>query len=203
MEDKNDISAIAKAYAQAYYLAHPEELAAHRKAKKRDHMKKWRAANPDKAKAKNRAASKKWRDAHPDKAKAKNKAWSDANPDYHKDWQVANPDYSKDYRAENKQIILDHYNNKCNCPTCKSGPNVKLEVDHIIPFAEGPHKHGPRGGTAIYSYIIKHQCWEDFQILCKTCNSLKHHNGNKCNCGEGLPNILEKEIESAVRSDMI
>ena len=168
-------------------LAHSsEDVAEQRKAKKRDRNRKWRADNPDYHKAwraDNPDYHKAYRESHPEKAAASYKAWYNANPE-----KAAAS--TKAYQAETKQIILDHYGSRCNCPTCKSGPNLVLEVDHIIPFAESPHKHAHRSGPALWLYIIKHQCWEDFQLLCRSCNRLKHHHGT-CNCGITLGNIDE------------
>ncbi len=183
-----------------------EQKRARRKAKKRAAHKKWKAANKEKEAARMKdyynnnkeacdARHKAWCDANPEKAKAckraAHKAWCDANPEKakackraaYKKWKAANPDYHKAYHAELRKIIFEHYDNKCSCPTCKSGPNIELEIDHIIPFAEGLHKHAPRSGHSLWLYIIKNECWNDFQILCKACNTRKHWNGGTCNCG--------------------
>ena len=175
MEDKNDISAVAKAYAQAYYSAHPEELVEHRKAKHRDRNRKWKADNPDKVKAyyqNNREAY-----------DARSKAWWNANPD-------KTAAYRKNKRDETWQEVYKHLGRKCSCKTCTWASSLALEIDHILPVKQGRHSKAPRGGVDLRKYIINNNCWEDFQLLCANCNKLKHWNGGTCNCGDDQPDDL-------------
>ncbi len=168
-----------KVYKRLYDIRNKEKVAAQGKAYYNNNKeacdarnKAWKAANPDKVKASNKA----WAAANPDKVKASNKAWAAANPDHRKS-------YSKNISDETWQEVYKHLGTKCSCPTCTWSSTLALEVDHIIPRKLGLHKDAPRAGVDLRRYIIKNNCWGDFQLLCRNCNMLKHRNGGTCNCG--------------------
>lgn len=77
--------------------------------------------------------------------------------------------------AKRKQIILDHYGQKCNC---KCGCNVTkrnhLTVDHVN---NDGHIHRKEVGFSIYRWIIKNNFPKDLQILCWNCNCAKQQYG--------------------------
>ena len=189
MNDKHDISAEhkrakQKASNKAYWQANKDKEAARKKA--------WKAANPDYYKAyresnreKLAAQGKAYYNNNKEACDARNKAWKAANPDKVKAGKRA---YNKNKVDETWEEIYKNLGTKCSCKTCRYDSKFGLEVDHIIPAKKGPHSKAPRGGVALRRYIIKHGCWNDFQLLCGSCNKLKHRNGGTCNCGEGRPN---------------
>ena len=134
---------------------------------RKEYHKAWKAANPEKAAAMHRAAQKAYREANKDKEAARMKKESDAT------WVE----------------IYKNLGTKCSCKTCTYSSKHGLQVDHIIQAKLGLHKDAPRHGLALRRYIIKHQCWNDFQLLCGSCNMLKHQHGT-CICGDDQPDDL-------------
>ena len=181
-----------KEYSKAYYEANKDEIAVRKKA--------YRKANPDKIAASGKA----YRESNKEKEAARHKAYYEANKDelaarmkdYNKAYYEANKEaenarskaYHKNAQDESWEEIYKHLGTKCSCPTCRYDSKLGLEVDHIIPVKQGPHKDAPKTGVRLRRYIIKNNCWDDFQLLCGSCNKLKHWNGGVCNCGEGRPN---------------
>ena len=144
---------------------------------KKEYSKAYYEANKDEIAVRKKA----YRKANPDKIAASGKAYRESNKD-----RIAA--YNKNKVDETWVEIYKHLGTKCSCKTCRYDSKFGLEVDHIIPAKKGPHSKAPRGGVALRRYIIKHGCWNDFQLLCGSCNKLKHRNGGTCNCGEGRPN---------------
>jgi len=81
-----------------------------KKAKNREKLRKWRAANPDKAREKSR----KWRAANPDKARETARKWRAANRDKVREidrkWRANNPEKvkAKNQKSTHKQRELRH-----------------------------------------------------------------------------------------------
>ncbi len=179
LENKEAIKARSKAYYQnnkeaikAYYNNNKEACDARHKAwlaANPDYMKAWNAANKDKVKA--------YYEENKDKIAAAGKIYYENNKD-----EISA--YYKNKVDETWQEVYKHLGTTCSCPTCIWPSKLALEVDHIIPRKKGPHSDAPRGGLELRRYIIKHQCWEDFQLLCSNCNKLKYRNGGTCNCGD-------------------
>ncbi len=193
-----------KEYKKAWYEANKDEIAARGKA--------YREANKDKIAARAKA----WYEANKDEIAARRKANPDKMVAYYKAYKESNKDkiaaQNKAYRAENKdkiaayhknkedetwQEVYKHLGTKCSCPTCTYSSKHGLQVDHILPRNIGPHKDGPRGGLALRKYIIKHQCWNDFQLLCGSCNQLKHQYGT-CICGDDQPDLPNQPNSTAL-----
>ncbi len=154
-----------KARCKAYYQNNKEAFKAR--------MKDYREANKEDIKA--------YYQNNKEAFKARNKAWSDANSEK---VAASKKIYQKKESDETWGEIYKHLGTKCSCPTCTWPSTLALEVDHIIPRKKGPHKDFRRGGVYLRKYIIKNNCWEDFQLLCANCNKLKHRNGGICNCGD-------------------
>lgn len=80
---------------------------------------------------------------------------------------------------ELKNIVLEHYGQKCNCSCgCKVSNRNHLTIDHINnDGAEQRRASGSNGGHANYRNIIKNNFPEDLQVLCWNCNCAKHFYG--------------------------
>ena len=155
-----DVAEQRKAKQRAYYQNNKEDILAQGKA--------YRKANPDYDKARYLE--------NKEDILARCKAYGESNKD-----RIAARNKNKS--DETWEEIYKHLGTTCSCPTCIWPSKLALEVDHILPVKQGPHKDAPRTGVALRKYIIKHQCWDDFQLLCANCNRLKHHHGI-CNCGD-------------------
>jgi len=74
-------------------------------------------------------------------------------------------------RAQIKQVILDHYGNKCAC--CNEFRKEFLTVDHIN--GDGAEHRKILGkaqsrGTNFYRWIIRNNFPDNLRILCMNCN---------------------------------
>lgn len=87
-----------------------------------------------------------------------------------------------------KQIVLDHYGQKCNCPCgCGVTKFEWLTIDHINNDGAEQRRALKREGKTNsnqYARAIKAGFPNDLQILCMNCNSAKANYGG-CN-SEGL-----------------
>jgi hypothetical protein len=80
-------------------------------------------------------------------------------------------------RHKIRQIILDHYGQKCNCSCgCNTTNPRHLTLDHI---ENNGAAHRKEVGTSLYFYrwVIKNNFPDDLQILCFNCNCAKSNYG--------------------------
>ncbi len=88
---------------------------------------------------------------------------------------------NKEYRANLKKQVYDHYKRRCTC--CGETEEIFLSVDHINEdgaeqrriVGNGRKRWG--GGEATYTWIIRHNFPDTFQILCINCNWAKSRGG--------------------------
>ncbi len=151
----------------------PEEVAERRRAMNRAASKKWKAANPD--------YKKDYYNNNKESFKARKKVHYQNNKEAYKARDKA---YKKNKSDETWGKVYKNLGTTCSCPTCTWPSTLALEIDHIIPAKKGLYKDAPRTGVDLRKYIIKNNCWNDFQLLCANCNKLKHRNGGICNCGD-------------------
>lgn len=78
-----------------------------------------------------------------------------------------------------KQIVLDHYGQRCNCSCKCQVTNFRhLTIDHRNnDGAAQRREEGTHGGHANYRKIIKASFPTDLQVLCWNCNCAKHYYG--------------------------
>jgi len=133
---------------------------------------KWRKKNPEKVNAINRRYYRKhkekaeiWRQKTyqkiKDKLKITRRQWEKKNKEkcyhYHKIYQWRKKS-SGHFTLGEWELLKKQYN--YTCPACgKKEPEIKLEIDHIIPLSKG-------GSNWI----------ENIQPLCRSCNAKKHTN---------------------------
>jgi len=98
--------------------------------------------------------------------------------------------YNKKYTLKIRDIVLNHYGNKCIC--CGEGRREFLTIDHIN--NDGNIQRKKIGNSRFYTWIIQHNFPKDLQILCCNCNFTKAFYG----C---CPHIKEKETEAKRRQN--
>ncbi len=88
-------------------------------------------------------------------------------------------DRISDRTRELKQIVLDHYGQRCNCSCgCSVTKFEHLTIDHKNNDGASQRKDGRyRGGNATYRYAINAKFPDDLQILCWNCNCAKQYYG--------------------------
>lgn len=117
-----------------------------------------------------------------DKYKEHHKRWLEKNEKYYKrykdGWYRDNALRLKDYRQEQKQIVYDHYGNKCAC--CGESNQKFLSIDHVN--NDGHKERKGKGGSSdrIIRNIIKTNFPDTYQILCFNCNLGKARNNGVC-----------------------
>lgn len=107
----------------------------------------------------NRIAQKKARDKDPDAARIKA------------------AEQSKRYRRKLRQQLVAEYGGVCACPGCGVTDWRKLTIDHIN--GNGNELRDRPGGKRFSVHIVlilKQQGWpkDNYQLLCWTCNAVKH-----------------------------
>lgn len=106
---------------------------------------------------------------------------------YHQNKKIVHAK-TRAYRARVKQIIYNHYGDKCSCPKC---PDTKpgqlfLTIDHINNDGfknkiTGNYGISYRiGSTNLYLKIIKDNFPDTYQVLCWNCNCGKRMNNGVC-----------------------
>ncbi len=86
----------------------------------------------------------------------------------------------KSRQQKRRQIILNHYsNNTIQCACCGEKEIKFLSIDHINNDGAA-HKKEIGGFGYLYTWIIKNNFPEDFQVLCMNCNFGKRMNGGIC-----------------------
>ena len=121
-----------------------------RAIRKRDAVRAWREANPDKA----HAATKRWKEANPERVRERKRAAYRRNPER---IIKRNARRTQALRAADRRVILDRELRRLYASPCAScGTRERIELDHIIPIARGGrHSIG------------------NLQPLCRTCNASK------------------------------
>lgn len=94
--------------------------------------------------------------------------------------------YNKIYRDKIKATVFYFYSNgtmKCMNPNCEVPGGSKdlrsLNLDHIHDNGSEERKKNSNHGSAFYSWLIKNNFPEGYQVLCANCNTIK----NLENCG--------------------
>jgi len=157
-----------------------------RNAYNRRAMRRWRAANPEKA----RAANLRWRRAHPEQMKAhdfkhnhseRRKAWKMANKDAllarAREWAAKNPEVNRashvDERRRMRKEVFDHYGGKCVC--CGESNQWFFTIDHVNNDGADHRRVLGRNmlGHKFYRWLRRNGYPEGFQVLCFNCNCAK------------------------------
>ena len=79
------------------------------------------------------------------------------------------------WQDKNRNLVFDHYGRTCIC--CGESEFRFLTIDHIN--NDGATHRKAIGGN-LYSWLIKNQFPDGFQVLCFNCNHGKHLNGGIC-----------------------
>jgi hypothetical protein len=145
-------------------------------------------------------AQKAWRDKNKEKIREKDRRYRLKNPEYHKNYYFRNKQrikkqhhehYStnkneilakvlplqRERRKQIKKIILKHYGGdppKCAC--CGEAHIEFLTIDHIQGAGNKQRRElfgGTGGGDRFYSWLIKNNFPDGFQVLCRNCNGAK------------------------------
>ena len=83
---------------------------------------------------------------------------------------------SRRHARENRQKVLDHYGRRCTC--CGEENQYFLTLDHINGDGAAHRKEIKRRGAQVYSWVIKNNFPDGFQILCWNCNCGKSTYGS-------------------------
>ncbi len=78
----------------------------------------------------------------------------------------------RERRARERLRVLNHYGCKCACPGCTVTTPEFLEIDHID--GNGGEHRRELGGIHIYSWLVKNNFPDGFQVLCCNCNRAKY-----------------------------
>src|SRR5690348_5899210 len=107
-------------------------------------------------------------------------------------------EYRQQYKAlvtnntkENlKLVCLKFYSNfKLECKCCKEKNLAFLTLEH--PKQDGAKRrknNHPKGGVALYTWLILHNFYEELEVLCHNCNWGRFRNKGIC------PHMNESEI---------
>ena len=131
----------------------------------REHVSRWKKANP----AKKRAHNRRWAKANPGKQREYNRRWAKANPgkqrEYNRRWFKANPAKKREYmrrrRAAKRGATVEPVDEaaiyeRCGYTCVYCGATEDLTLDHVIPLA---------GGGA--------HSEDNLVVACRRCNSSK------------------------------
>ena len=176
-----------KCYVKKWNESNPEKWKASRQKyreanseKRKVYTKKWSEDNPEYQKkwyednwGSKKDYQKKWREDNPDKVKEYTKRWKQNNPEKRRRDRHIYRTHKKgnggSYTTEEwEQLVCDTGNVCLSCG--KSGDDIKLTIDHIIPLSKG-------GTSAI----------DNLQPLCFSCNASK---------GAKETTYLEKVLEN-------
>lgn len=84
-------------------------------------------------------------------------------------------EYHKIRRNNDRKLVFKHYGEKCEC--CGES-NIKfLTIDHIN---GGGRKHRKEIKGHLYSWLVKNNFPNGFQVLCYNCNCGKRINNGIC-----------------------
>jgi hypothetical protein len=117
-----------------------------------------------------------WNQQHPEMARERSRQYYWANKEKQ---SIKN----KERRIERRNIVLNHYGNKCIC--CGEIEPKFLTIDHID--SDG-YKYRPIKGGLSYSWIIKNNFPTNLQILCWNCNMSK-------GCYGECPHVTKRKVE--------
>lgn len=107
-------------------------------------------------------------------------------------WRTTNRDKDREQKARScramhqrrRSIVLKAYGGKCAC--CTESEPAFLALDHKDGAGNAHrrslHKNGKNAGgsTRIYTWVIRNNFPESFQLLCHNCNFAKSHNPGGC-----------------------
>jgi hypothetical protein len=99
------------------------------------------------------------------------------------DWNKNNKTHRNEQtrirRRKIKELVLNHYGNKCNCPGCDVKEPKFLTIDHIHGGGKKHRKKIGRYGGDFYEWLVINNFPDGFQVLCFNCNCAKGFFG-KC-----------------------
>jgi hypothetical protein len=153
-----------------------------RRERNRIRMAKRRKENPERE----REIYNRWRESHPDyfKGYAERKG-----PEYFRDnsrkYREKNPDYvkvsGKKHREKSRQMVFDHYGERCSWPGCNVTDRDMLQIDHIN---GGGNAHFKRCGFGTMSmWLVANNFPPGFRILCANHNWKHKANLEKAKAG--------------------
>jgi len=82
-------------------------------------------------------------------------------------------------RQQRRVLVLTHYSGPTpECACCGERTDIFLTIDHVNEDgAEHRRRIGARSGSDIYSWLIKNDYPDGFQVLCFNCNWAKSRGG--------------------------
>ena len=102
-----------------------------------------------------------------------------------------------------KLEVLSHYSKGITkCKRCDETMIEFLTVDHIIPRKEHGHSRS-FGSDNLLHWIIRNDYPKGFQILCWTCNMIKHFQDSEKNLSQKSENIQEREYRKKVKFEVL
>lgn len=85
-------------------------------------------------------------------------------------------EYLRSYRSEIRQKVIFHYSQgRMACVSCEEDETVFLTIDHVRDDGFLFKGSSKRGGSGLYSFLIKEGFPDGFQVLCHNCNCSKSY----------------------------
>ena len=85
--------------------------------------------------------------------------------------------YGREYRKRDREIVFNHYGNKCSCPQCPETNPLFFTIDHKN---NDGYTYPKALRQNLYRWIIQNNFPTDLQILCYNCNCGKYRNNSIC-----------------------
>jgi hypothetical protein len=126
------------------------------------YMKRYTAEHPDYHESTIQRSRKFWHDNH-DEVLKKQK-------EYHAKHRKQRNDAGKRNHHKIRQMVFDHYGQKCAWPGCDVTDPDMLQIDHVNGDGCRHRKEIGDGGGNISRYLVKNNFPEGFRILCANHN---------------------------------
>ena len=115
----------------------------------------------------------KWRKEHPESSQKYSKEYYRKHPKYNIKW-------CRENRIVIRKEMLSAYGGKCSM--CGIDNPIVLDIDHINNNGSYDRKRG-MWGWRLYRWLRKNKYPRDnFQLLCRNCNWIKHMKNKRSNC---------------------
>lgn len=119
--------------------------------------------------------ARRWRKANPEKARAKQARYRSRNRERLLAYERSQASKRKQAREKLIRIVIDYYGGKCAC--CGESERIFLTIDHIN---DDGAEQKRQIGSRLYRWLRQNNFPAGFQVLCWNCNSGRARNGGIC-----------------------